>query len=54
MEYVYTFPETELIKMWDRSFREDYKRRGYELEDENNKKIPNEQEKERLKNLYEW
>jgi len=41
------------MQKWDRAFREDYKRRGYDL-DKDIKKETTETEKERLKKLYEW
>ena len=54
MEYVRSYPESEIIQMWDRAFREDYKRRGYDLDDKKQSSLPNEEEKERLKKLYGW
>ena len=53
MAEITSYPESELMQMWDRSFREDYKRRGYDLES-NKSKLPTEKRKEELKKLYGW
>jgi len=51
MEYIFSYPESEIMQIWDRLFREDYKRRGYDL-DKDVKKLPDEAERERLRELY--
>lgn len=52
MEYLFSFPESDILKMYEQFFKEDYKRRGYKF-DEKTKK-PKKEKQEELKKLYGW